>query len=564
MNGNFTSGTPAAKKSGLSLSGSITMEPIMLRKTKSFHRAVRVLNTLQSNVLERQRRHQENPAVQLKAMHGLLHRTGLSVDDLDKLNIIHVTGTKGKGSTCAFTERILRNYGFRTGFYSSPHLVHVRERIRINGQPISRDCFAKYFWEAYERLDVTKDIYGGSMPFYFQFLTLLAFHVFLRERVDLAVIEVGIGGEYDCTNIIRKPWVCGISSLGIDHSSLLGDTMEKIAWQKAGIFKPGVPAFTVRQPPSPMEVLQDRAEEKGCPLLVCPELDEYEALGGPLHLSLVGDHQRWNASLALQLSYSWLQRQEAERKGRIFSTSSTGRRPGSRAAAFQPSTTMCEGLQETEWLGRNQTVRHGPVTYYIDGAHTKASMQICVHWFQQEMMKNQSRGSTVKVLLFNTSGGRDSAALLKLLVPCQFDYAVFCPNIPETLPNNIAHQDINVSVESMLDSCLANQSSWKSLSRAEGQFPEQLLQHQHHRHHLVVNSGSPSRVFPCILSALRWISQGKDPVLVGGVSGRSDNLLQSADGAKALQEAAHIAVLVTGSLHLVGGALQNLDPSLAL
>uniref|UniRef100_A0A672UXC4 Folylpolyglutamate synthase n=1 Tax=Strigops habroptila TaxID=2489341 RepID=A0A672UXC4_STRHB len=229
----------------------------------SFQDAIRTLNTLQTNAsfLEQVKRERGDPQVQLEAMKGFLERSGLKVEDLDQLNIIHVTGTKGKGSVCAFTECILRSYGLKTGFYSSPHLVQVRERIRINGQPISKELFSKYFWLVYNRLEETKDPARGSMPAYFRFLTIMAFHVFLQEKVDLAVVEVGIGGAYDCTNIIRAPVVCGVSSLGIDHTSILGDTMEKIAWQKGGIFKPGVPAFTVAQPERPLEVLRDRAQD---------------------------------------------------------------------------------------------------------------------------------------------------------------------------------------------------------------------------------------------------------------------------------------------------------------
>ncbi|KAI2554046.1 folylpolyglutamate synthase, partial [Homo sapiens] len=222
-----------------------------------------MLNTLQTNAgyLEQVKRQRGDPQTQLEAMELYLARSGLQVEDLDRLNIIHVTGTKGKGSTCAFTECILRSYGLKTGFFSSPHLVQVRERIRINGQPISPELFTKYFWRLYHRLEETKDGSCVSMPPYFRFLTLMAFHVFLQEKVDLAVVEVGIGGAYDCTNIIRKPVVCGVSSLGIDHTSLLGDTVEKIAWQKGGIFKQGVPAFTVLQPEGPLAVLRDRAQQ---------------------------------------------------------------------------------------------------------------------------------------------------------------------------------------------------------------------------------------------------------------------------------------------------------------
>ncbi|XP_030000112.1 folylpolyglutamate synthase, mitochondrial-like [Sphaeramia orbicularis] len=325
-------------------------------------------DSLQNKAVVPDRLHgcQDSPGLQHQVMTRFLHRTGITVGELDKFNIIHVTGTKGKVDQRAFAERILRNSGFRTGFYSSPHLVHVRERICINGWPISRQLFTKYFWEAYEQLDDSKAAHGGSMPFYFQFLTMLAFHVFLHKLVDLAGIEVGIGGEYDCTNIIRKPWVCGVTSLDFDHCNLLSDTMEKIAWQKAGIFKPGVPAFTVSQQLGALKVLQDRAEGIGCPLSVCPELDHYEALVGPLSLGLVEDRKRFNASLALQLSNSWLQHTAQE----------TG------------------GLQQTEWLGRNQTLRRGSLTYYVDGAHTSASMKACVCWFRDQTNSPQHQFAT--------------------------------------------------------------------------------------------------------------------------------------------------------------------------
>ncbi|KAM6296966.1 folylpolyglutamate synthase, mitochondrial [Aegotheles albertisi] len=545
--------------------------------------AIRTLNTLQTNAsyLEQVKRERGDPRAQLEAMRGFLERSGLQVEDLDRLNIIHVTGTKGKGSACAFTECILRSYGLKTGFYSSPHLVQVRERIRINGQPISKELFTKYFWLIYNRLEETKDLAHTSMPAYFRFLTIMAFHVFLQEKVDLAVVEVGIGGAYDCTNIIRAPVVCGISSLGIDHTSILGDTMEKIAWQKGGIFKPGVPAFTVVQPERPLAVLRDRARERECPLYLCPELDAFEGDGRALELGLAGAHQRSNAALALQLARTWLQRRGPqglmELKEVPLEAEPSGR-PVPLAPTFQPSAAMTRGLRDTEWLGRTQVLPRGPVTWYLDGAHTTSSIQACIRWFREAAL-NQDKphdGSEVRVLLFNATGDRDTVALLKLLVPCHFDYAVFCPNFTEVpAANNADQQNFNVTLENALTRCLENQRTWTQLLEEKGGqdlwLPAPLragglLQPAPARGSLLLLPpalrplNSPALVFPCLAQALRWVAQGRDPRLPP--PGAHPHPAVSS-GAVLLREAATVRVLVTGSLHLVGGVLRLLDPALS-
>ncbi|NXX98232.1 FOLC protein, partial [Centropus bengalensis] len=492
---------------------------------------------------------------------------------------------------------------------SSPHLVQVRERIRINGQPISKELFSKYFWLVYNRLEETKDTVHSSMPAYFRFLTIMAFHVFLQEKVDLAVVEVGIGGAYDCTNIIRAPVVCGVSSLGIDHTSILGDTMEKIAWQKGGIFKvgrpshppppclcfgvrserrhpsqPGVPAFTVVQPERPLEVLRDRARERKCPLYLCPELDAFEGEHRALELGLAGTHQRSNAALALQLARAWLQRRGCQGLGELKEALPGAElvgRPVPLAPTFQPSDAMIQGLRDTEWLGRTQVLSRGPVTWYLDGAHTTSSIQACVRWFRQAAL-NQDKphdGSEVRVLLFNATGDRDTAALLKLLVPCHFDYAVFCPNFTEvSVAGSADQQNFNVTLENALTRCLENQRTWtRLLEEKGGQDPwlplpvraRGLLQPPPTRGTLLLVPpaprplNSPALVFPCLAQALRWVAQGRDPRLAAPAATGAHPPPAASSGAVLLREAAAVRVLVTGSLHLVGGVLRLLDPVLS-
>ena len=182
--------------------------------------------------------------------------------------MIHVTGTKGKGSTCAFVSSILQHLypQKKIGLFTSPHLKAVNERIQINSTPIEEDLFARYFWQVWDRLEASakhRNLDIAKKPVYFRYLTLMAWYAFLDMKVDAAIMEVGVGGEYDGTNIIPRPTCTGVTSLGIDHVTVLGSTLESIAWHKGGIFKKGVSALTVEQPAGALEVLRNRAEERG-------------------------------------------------------------------------------------------------------------------------------------------------------------------------------------------------------------------------------------------------------------------------------------------------------------
>ncbi|PSN68894.1 Mur ligase [Corynespora cassiicola Philippines] len=187
-----------------------------------------------------------------------LNQIGHSTADFDRLNIVHVAGTKGKGGTCAFIESFLRTVGKRTGFprktglYTSPHLIYPEERIRINFQPIARDLFAKYFFEVWEALSNDQGT-SHRLPCYLQLMALVAFHAFIKEGVDAAIFEIHHGGEYDSTNVVEHPVATVITPLGMDHVNELGPTMENIAWHKAGIIKNGSRAFSSLQEDSAAE-----------------------------------------------------------------------------------------------------------------------------------------------------------------------------------------------------------------------------------------------------------------------------------------------------------------------
>ncbi|CAI0411169.1 unnamed protein product [Linum tenue] len=211
------------------------------------------MEALSSLITKRSRGNNSNKGNQFDLLFHYLKILELE-DALDDLKIVHVAGTKGKGSTCTFTESILRNCGFRTGLFTSPHLIDVRERFRLDGVDISQEKFLAYFWWCFNRLKerTTEDV---PMPPLFRFLTLLAFKIFSAEQVhkywfhlqhclsclssetqlnwdlicysffvqvDVAILEVGLGGRFDATNVVQKPVVCGIASLGYDHMEILG------------------------------------------------------------------------------------------------------------------------------------------------------------------------------------------------------------------------------------------------------------------------------------------------------------------------------------------------------
>ena len=271
----------------------------------------RTMAALQDLITKRHREKLQTDS--LEAMRDYLARLCL---DVSKLKVVHVAGTKGKGSTCTMVESILRAQGLRTALYTSPHLIDVRERIRIDGKLLPKASFSEHFWRVHSQLRDTAnapDTRFQAMPGYFRFLTLLAFEVFLSQEVDVAIIEVGLGGRLDATNVVT-PVVCGITSLDYDHTNVLGDTLAEIAGEKAGILKRHIPSFTVAQRPEALEVLRRRAEEVGSPLQLVPDLSVFSFESpATVQLGLEGEIQRTNCALAVTLANAFLAEADKEK-----------------------------------------------------------------------------------------------------------------------------------------------------------------------------------------------------------------------------------------------------------
>jgi folylpolyglutamate synthase len=293
-----------------------------------------------------------------------LFADGHQVADVNRLNIIHVAGTKGKGSTCAFIDSFLRAHGQRIGYprkvglYTGPHLIHPEERIRINFEPLRRDLFAKYFFEVDKILSQEDGRRFDSRPRYLQLFALLGIHTFIREGVDVAIFETHHGGEYDSTNVFEKPMVTAITTLGLDHMKQLGSTIESIAWHKSGIFKSGATALSAPQEAEAAEVLRKRASDLDVSLQIIdedPSLDEHS-------IQLTPAVQRTNCSVALAVVHSFLD-QKAD--------------SGSSLSAED----IIQGVQQFSWPGRFQTIVHDKFQWFLDGAHNEMSVTIAADWF---------------------------------------------------------------------------------------------------------------------------------------------------------------------------------------
>ncbi|HUU17103.1 MAG TPA: folylpolyglutamate synthase/dihydrofolate synthase family protein [Sedimentisphaerales bacterium] len=319
-----------------------------------------------------------------------------------KIHTVHIGGTKGKGSTATMLARMLEANDYRVGLYTSPHVVHLHERITVDTKMISDSEMCGLLNRVYAPVEKMSKT---DPPTFFEIMTALAFMYFLDRAVDIAVIETGMGGRLDSTNVI-KPQVVGITSLSIDHQHQLGDTIDSIAKEKAGIFKRGVPAITVQQEPSAMRVLKSQATAVKAPLSVTgSDIDfshrfetsrehgphtriclttptsKFEHLRVPLH----GKHQAINCGLALAM---------------LDKLKSAGYKIDNGKAA--------EGLHKVSLAGRMEMIWDDP-RIMIDAAHNAASIHALIHAIGQNIPYDSM------VVIFGCNADKDVRGMLQKL-----------------------------------------------------------------------------------------------------------------------------------------------------
>jgi dihydrofolate synthase/folylpolyglutamate synthase len=350
-------------------------------------------------------------------------------DPQDPLRFVHVAGTNGKGSTCAMIETALRVWEQRTGLFTSPHLAEPTERIRISGVPVTAERFAAAFdcvHAAVEALLAQGEI--DLHTTYFETVTAMALMIFAEERVDRVVLEVGLGGRLDATNVVR-PELCVITPVDFDHEAMLGRSLEAIAGEKAGILKPGVPAVFARQRPEAERVLDARAAELGIPVSRTAgwtvEDVELDACGsrfrirGERHVSvrcpLAGEHQVENALTAAMAL----------------------------ARIGAPDRVIEGGIAQTRWPGRLERVSERP-EIILDGAHNPSAARALASYIDRFY-----RGRTIR-LIYGTMRDKAVAEIAGILFPRAHQVIVTAPAqsralAPEAMRQVSEHPDMRIT-----------------------------------------------------------------------------------------------------------------------
>lgn len=297
----------------------------------------------------------------------------------ERLRFIHVAGTNGKGSVCAMLESVYRTAGFRTGLYTSPHLVRFGERMQVNRTPIPDTDLARHV----AALKAVADTLPGLDPTFFEFTTVLALRHFAEVGVDVVLWETGLGGRLDATNIVT-PLASVITPIGWDHQKVLGNTLAAIAAEKAGIIKPGVPALTSATDSDAKAVIEWKARELDSLMIT---IGASELANFRLEVGLLGEHQRSNGALAaatVRLLRAFLPVSDAQ---------------------------LAEGLRTVNWPGRLQAVKRGAQTLLLDGAHNRDGVNTLVTALRQHFAGQRP------TLVVGMLADKDWQDMVRTLVP---------------------------------------------------------------------------------------------------------------------------------------------------
>jgi dihydrofolate synthase/folylpolyglutamate synthase len=343
---------------------------------------------------------------------------------------IHVGGTNGKGSTSAFIASILKYAGFRVGLFTSPHLVSFTERIKVNGEEIAEH-------EVMELAEVVRDMVVRSedfSPTFFEVVVMMAVLYFQRKQVDLAVFEVGMGGRFDATNMIT-PLVSVITSIDYDHKEFLGGTLEKIAWEKAGIIKTGVPVVTSSQKHEVMEVINNSARENNARLYTFGEefwsllkketiseicFDYYSKNSFEIYdinLPFAGEHQMHNASVAIKAATIVLDRLQ-------FTMGQT--------QTDRVISVIRDGLAATQWPGRLEMIQESP-PILIDGAHNPAAARVLSKVLRRSFL---TRYHNI-ILVLGIMGDKDVRGIMEPLLPLASEIILTAPAYSRAAPPEV-------------------------------------------------------------------------------------------------------------------------------
>jgi dihydrofolate synthase/folylpolyglutamate synthase len=310
--------------------------------------------------------------------------------------VIHVAGTNGKGSVAAMLESIFRTAGHRTGLYTSPHLVKLGERVQVDRRLLTEAEIVAYTAELKPAADLISAHSPDERPTFFEFMTAMAFLQFQRKKVDIAVVEVGMGGRLDATNVVL-PEVSVITSIGLDHCAELGDTLGKIAREKAGIIKPGRPVVVGRLPPEAEAVVREVAGKNNAPVHSVREFYGEELSGYPLS-NLEGDYQRWNSATAELV------------------------KPTEKIVA--------QGLLQVNWPGRWQRTSIGGRPLILDASHNPEGALMLEHNLQRLVAEKARKPVIVAAAL----GEFRARALLDVLVRYAREIHIITPRQARATP----------------------------------------------------------------------------------------------------------------------------------